>query len=305
MNKFFFFIFIISICGYLWTDNHNRKQKQQFRQTIYQCEIKTKIQPKDNKDDSICLSDGVPCHLLQNWDKVEGMLCLAKNYRNGTDILFSDKKYGQDLQQSLYWYEKLAFDGYPDAQFEVAKIYEQGIGTPKDLKNANAWYYQAYLSNNLEAGFILANNLAQGLGIEQNHQMALSLYNELANLHHEPAIFKMGEIYYKGLFGIAKNREIALQYFQKIPNYQGVSGFDGMLSKIEREISLENAMQQKQLELQIPQQQYPSNTDKIYPSHYYGHSRECTAICWDGTCSKSLGRRGVCSRHGGVKYWLD
>lgn len=209
MDRFFFFVFIVVAVGYLWTDNHNRKQKQQFIQTIYQCEIKTKSQPKD--DGSICLADGdIPCHLLKNWDKVEGMLCLAENYRKGADILFGDEKYGQDLQKSLYWYEQLTFDGYPDAQFEMAKIHEQGIGVSQDLKNANAWYYQAYLSGNLEAGFVLANHLAQGRGIEKNHQQALLLYNELVGLHYEPAIFRMGEIYYKGLFGIEKNREIAL-----------------------------------------------------------------------------------------------
>lgn len=186
-------MFIVVAVGYLWTDNHNRKQKQQFIQTIYQCEIKTKSQPKD--DGSICLADGdIPCHLLKNWDKVEGMLCLAENYRKGADILFGNEKYGQDLQKSLYWYdwyEQLAFDGYPDAQFEMAKIHEQGIGVSQDLKNANAWYYQAYLSGNLEAGFVLANHLAQGRGIEKNHQQTLLLYNELVGLHY-------------------KNREIAL-----------------------------------------------------------------------------------------------
>lgn len=301
MDKLFFFGSILLICGYLWTDNHNRKQKQNFRQKIHQCEIKTKSQPKE---DIICLADGIPCHLQKNWEKVEGMLCLAENYRSGIDILFSDKKYGQDLQQSLYWYEKLALDGYPDAQFEMAKIFKYGIGISQDLKNANAWYYQAYQSGNLEAGFILANHLEQGRGIEQNHQMALSLYNELANIYYEPAIFKMGEIYYKGLYGIEKNRDVALQYFQKIPNYQGVSGINGMIEKIRMEISIETAMAQKQLELQIPQQQYLSNTNKSYPSEYYGHGQQPTAQCWDGTYSYSLGRRGVCSSHGGVRYWF-
>lgn len=38
--------------------------------------------------------------------------------------------------------------------------------------------------------------------------------------------------------------------------------------------------------------------------NHYGYDSQCTAICHDGTCSKSLGRRGVCSSHGGVKYWL-
>ena len=303
MDKFFFFIFMIIVCGYLWADSYNRKQKQHFRQTIYQCEIKTKSQLKD--DGSICLADGnIPCHLLKNWDKVEGMLCLAENYRNGIDLLFSDKKYGQDLQKSAYWYEQLALKGHQEAQFEMANILEQGMGVEKDLQNANAWYYQAYISGNLEAGFIFANHLEQGKGIDKNHQQALFLYHELANIYYEPAIFKMGEIYDKGLLGVQENNQTALAYFNKIPNYRGVSGINGKLQQIHMEISIAQSIAQNPIPKQTPQTQYTNDTNNPYLSEYYGHSSECTAICYDGTCSKSLGRRGVCSHHGGVRYWL-
>lgn len=49
---------------------------------------------------------------------------------------------------------------------------------------------------------------------------------------------------------------------------------------------------------------HTNNTHGQPATNHYGYDSECTAICYDGTCSKSLGRRGVCSSHGGVKYWL-
>lgn len=304
MGSFLFVLFVIFMSGYLYVYNHNENLKKDFHSTLYQCGIV--IREKVNKNTK-CLADGSPCYLQQDMESIKGMLCLAENYRTGRKLWFDDKIYGQDLYKSAHWYEKLALKNYPKAQFEMAKIYQQGIGVPQDLKNANAWYYQAYLSGHLESGFIFANHLAQGLGIEKNYQQALYLYNKLASFHYEPAIFKMGVIYDDGLFGIQENNQIALQYFSKIPNYTGVSGVNGKIYKIELEISvsIDNSTKANQLVEQIPQKQSSSNTNKTYPSAYYGHDSECTAICWDGTCSKSLGRRGVCSRHGGVKHWLD
>ncbi|VEG12350.1 Protein of uncharacterised function (DUF3761) [Moraxella cuniculi] len=47
-----------------------------------------------------------------------------------------------------------------------------------------------------------------------------------------------------------------------------------------------------------------TSSNQEYPSKYYGRDKQPTAQCQDGTYSYSLGRRGVCSRHGGVQYWL-
>lgn len=37
----------------------------------------------------------------------------------------------------------------------------------------------------------------------------------------------------------------------------------------------------------------------------YDKSQNATALCRDGTYSYSANRRGTCSHHGGVKYWLN
>lgn len=49
---------------------------------------------------------------------------------------------------------------------------------------------------------------------------------------------------------------------------------------------------------------HANNTHSQPATNHYDYDSQCTAICYDGTCSKSLGRRGVCSSHGGVKHWL-
>lgn len=301
MGKLLFALFLLMIVV-IYVDNHNQQQKQDFYQSIQKC--KKQAESKPNKD-IICLADGLPCHLQKDYTSVEGMICLAENYRIGRNLWFHQEKFGKDLYQSAYWYEQLAKKGHPEAQFKMAQIYENGIGITKDLKNANAWYYQAYKSGHLEAGFVLANHLTQGKGIEKDYQNALHLYHQLAELHYKPAIFKMGEIYDNGLLGVQENNQIALAYFNKIPNYQGVSGINGKLEHLNMEISLTQSIQAQSLIEQYPQTQYIKPNQKNYSSQYYGHGQQPTAQCWDGTYSYSLGRRGVCSSHGGVRYWLS
>lgn len=236
---------------------------------------------------------------LADKGNTDAQLKIAQIYRYGTGVAV-------DLEKAVYWYEQLTKKGNLDAHFEIAKIYEQGFDGKPNLEQANVWYYQAYLKGHHEAGFILANNLLYGKGVDRNEQQAINIYQNLAEKHYEPAIYMIGYIYDDGLFGIQENNQIALQYFNKIPNYTGVSGVNGKIYKIELEISVDNSNSTKanQLVEQIPQKQSSSNTNKTYSSVYYGRDSKCTAICWDGTCSKSLGRRGVCSHHGGVKHWL-
>lgn len=303
MKTFFTLLIFMSLCSYAFVSKHNNNIKQNFFQTIQKCQTQAQSKPKE---DIICLADGLPCQLQKEAESVDGMMCLAESYRAGKTLWFEKDNFGQNLEASAYWFGRLAEKGHPDAQLELAKIYEKGLGVQKDLRNANAWYHQAYLSGNLEAGFILAEHFVRGYGIEKNNDSALLLYNELASLYYEPAIFKMGEIYDDGLLGIQENNQTALSYFSKIPNYPKVSGMNGKLQHIQMEIDIEKAIHQPAQPLleQYPKPQHSSPNNKSYPSNYYGHGQQPTAQCWDGTYSYSLGRRGVCSRHGGVRYWL-
>jgi TPR repeat protein len=46
----------------------------------------------------------------------------------------------QDQAKSLEWYKKAAFQGDATAQFALGTMYKAGLGVPKDLVRASAWF---------------------------------------------------------------------------------------------------------------------------------------------------------------------
>ncbi len=75
-----------------------------------------------------------------------------------------------------------------------------------------------------------------------------------------------------------------------------------MIIKIENKNARHLEYQQQKM---LRQQQENRDTTEIQDYNHYGYDREPTALCNDGKESYSLGRKGVCSHHGGVKYWYD
>ena len=143
MDKFFFFVFIVVMVGYLWADNHNQKQKKIFHNKINNYQDKAK-------------------HGDLNAQKE-----LAWLYAHGVDLYFS-KTYGVNLQNSAYWYEQSAMQGDVNSQFIIADIYENGIAIDVNLQNANYWYYQASLQGDNLSQYRLAQNFENGKGIPKS-----------------------------------------------------------------------------------------------------------------------------------------
>jgi TPR repeat protein len=49
----------------------------------------------------------------------------------------------QDTKLAFYWYSQVAESGYSTAQFNLAELYDSGVGTEKNLKQAIFWYAKA------------------------------------------------------------------------------------------------------------------------------------------------------------------
>lgn len=49
----------------------------------------------------------------------------------------------KDEKKAVYWYNKAAMQGNSAAQFNLGVLYENGRGTPKDYAKANMWYRKA------------------------------------------------------------------------------------------------------------------------------------------------------------------
>jgi TPR repeat protein len=90
--------------------------------------------------------------------------------------------------------------GSPEAQFELAKLYEGGIGVPQDDAKALALYQAAADQDFADAindmGFL---HYQGALGLPQDPQKALGYFERAADLRHPQALFNFSALIDDGL----------------------------------------------------------------------------------------------------------
>ena len=90
---------------------------------------------------------------------------------------------------------RAATAGSPEAQFELAKLYEQGIGVAPDRKRALELYQQAadqdYANAINDLGFM---HYQGGLGLTPDPQVALQYFERAANLRQPQALFNFAAL---------------------------------------------------------------------------------------------------------------
>lgn len=95
---------------------------------------------------------------------------------------------------------RAAAAGSPEAQFELAKLYEQGIGVPPDPARALELYRQAAAQDFADAINDLGFLTYQGnLGLAPNPAEALRLFGRAADLRHPQALFNYAALIDDGL----------------------------------------------------------------------------------------------------------
>ncbi|GAB3453715.1 hypothetical protein GCM10027321_04160 [Massilia terrae] len=100
-----------------------------------------------------------------------------------------------------------------EAAFMLARIYEHGVGTAKDPKEAAHYYERA-----ADFGFVPAlNMLGQGwqngyLGA-RNPSKALGYYKDAGEKGYVPALYNAGKLYYNGDDGVPRDLKMAGAYF--------------------------------------------------------------------------------------------
>ena len=110
------------------------------------------------------------------------------------------------LQQS-------AEQGNLDAQFQLARRYQTGIGVPKDAVEAFKWMQKA-AQNNVDAMYYLALMYEKSEGVTQDLSEAHRLFLEAAGpvFRLPDAMFRVGQMYEKG-DGVLQNDHIAMNYY--------------------------------------------------------------------------------------------
>jgi hypothetical protein len=88
---------------------------------------------------------------------------LANSFEKGLDYYDKGK-----FSEAFSTWEKLANNGHLGSQFNLAVLYEQGVGVSKDLQQAAKWYRKAAEQKDINAQFALAKMFEQGIGVDKN-----------------------------------------------------------------------------------------------------------------------------------------
>jgi TPR repeat protein len=112
------------------------------------------------------------------------------------------------------WHQKTAENGNKHAQYNLGLIYENGVGTEKDLEKAFHWYQKAAENDHSIAMFNLANSYYFGNGTEKNLKKAFHWHRKAAENGHSIAMFNLA-IFYENGDGAEKNLKKAFYWYQK------------------------------------------------------------------------------------------
>ncbi|RIA87332.1 hypothetical protein C1645_726618, partial [Glomus cerebriforme] len=120
----------------------------------------------------------------------------------------------EDLEKLVISCKELAIDGDAEAQYNLARCYERGIGVEKNNIKAFEYYKKSADQGHLNAQSELGYCYYDGIGTELNIAKAFELYKIAAERGHIVAQNNLGALYEKGK-GTEKNLEKAIYWYNK------------------------------------------------------------------------------------------
>ncbi len=82
---------------------------------------------------------------------------------------------GKDEKEAVVWYGKSASQGNASAQFNLGVLYENGRGSPVDFAKANEWYRKASVQGDALAIGNLGMLYVRGQGVKENKTAGVAL----------------------------------------------------------------------------------------------------------------------------------
>jgi TPR repeat protein len=110
-----------------------------------------------------------------------------------------------DLPLAYKEFLAAAEEGHADSQFNVALMYERGIGVGKDEKDAVVWYGKAASQGNASAQFNLGVLYEHGRGTQVDFAKANEWYRKASVQGDALAIGNLGMLYVRGQ-GVKENK---------------------------------------------------------------------------------------------------
>lgn len=120
----------------------------------------------------------------------------------------------KDEQQAVFWWRKAAKEGDAKAVYNMALAYSDGKGVIADDKEAVYWYRKAALFGFDFAQYNLALMYASGKGIKKDDQQAAFWYRKSADRGNPDAQYNLGTMYIHGE-GVPKDDKQAVYWYCK------------------------------------------------------------------------------------------
>jgi TPR repeat protein len=171
-------------------------------------------------------------HASEKGDQVE-------KFENAVKFV-SEKKYFEGVEE----FKILANLGLPEAQFNLAILNLNGLGTPKNFKNALYWSWYAHL-NNHEAALKQVETIYSSITEALRDAVATQVIEELLTLANDGdqlSALKLGQTYMKLL--VAPDYKSAYVWLSIAQAY-GLEGVTDLLEDATKQLTLEEVLEQQ------------------------------------------------------------
>lgn len=116
---------------------------------------------------------------------------VVAQYALGYMYSYAERGFAQDYEKCVYWYQKAAAQGYPEAMNNLGDKYEYGRGVVRNYAQAVYWYQRAADQKIVEAMYNLGRLYLRGLGIEQDTLLGREWLTAAADRGYQPARRKL------------------------------------------------------------------------------------------------------------------
>jgi TPR repeat protein len=117
-------------------------------------------------------------------------------------------------QEALSWFRKAALKGYAPAQVNLAVMYANGWGTPRNYAAALQWLEMASNQHYAKADYDLGILYMQGTGVRQDYGEAFRWFKRAAEAGDISAQTNLGYLYDRGL-GVKADAAAAVSWYEK------------------------------------------------------------------------------------------
>lgn len=153
----------------------------------------------------------LPGHTSVESDPHERMHRLEGDFRACARFIDTTRP---DYSRAVTCLEPLAAGGYAPAQYRMAILHEEGLGTPRDPAKAAEWYRKAAGQGHAQSQVNLGVLYARGEGVPRDDSAAAHWYTLAADQELPRGLSNLGSLYLEGR-GVRRDVHRAFALFER------------------------------------------------------------------------------------------